>query len=135
MQKSDTTHSATAAHRKVQASTTLNRRYVKRPVKSTDVMVSVKRSSKVKHFNSTLDVKRVQDTQPVAPAVAHPMQVSAINKMQERTAAPMVSKMTAKELKDQAIKKVWRMQLKLLKVKPKRQRNKKHQRYILGWGV
>ena len=87
MQKSDTTHSATATHRKVQASTTLNRRYVKRPVKSADVMVSVKRSSKVKHCNSAIDVKKMQDTQPVAPVVAHPMQVSAINKMQERALA------------------------------------------------
>ena len=134
MQKSDTTHSATATHRKVQASTTLNRRYVKRPVKSADVMVSVKRSSKVKHFNSAIDVKKMQDTQPVAPVVAHPMQVSAINKMQERTAAPVASRMTAKELKDQAIKKALASAAKTSESETKKAKKQKAPRVHFGLG-
>ena len=106
MQKSGSNNMATTAHRKVKSSTTLNRKYVKRPARSTDIMVSVKRSSKVKHFNTPAIVtKKVKDDQPIAPAVAHPMQAAAINRMQNRAAATMVSKMTAKELKDQAIKK------------------------------
>ena len=108
MQKSGSNNMATTAHRKVQTSTTLNRRYVKKPVRSTDVMVSVKRSPKVKRFNTSMaatNIKKVKDDQPIAPAVAHPVQTAAINRMQSRAAAPMVSKMTAKELKDQAIKK------------------------------
>ena len=108
MQKPGSNNMATTAHRKVQTSTTLNRRYVKKPVRSTDVMVSVKRSQKVKRFNTptaTTNAKKVKDNQPIAPAVAHPVQTAAINRMQNRAASPMVSKMTAKELKDQAIKK------------------------------
>ena len=69
-------------------------------------MVSVKRSPQVRHFSSTeVATKKVQDNTPVAPAKAHPMQAAAISKMQKRTASMPVSRMTAKELKDQAIKK------------------------------
>lgn len=106
MQKSESNHAAATAHRKVKASTTLNRRYVKKPTKSSDVFVSVKKSSKIKHFDIAPVVKKkVQDDQPIAPAVTHPMQATAISRMQARKTTPMVSKMTAKELKDQAIKK------------------------------
>lgn len=108
MQKSGNNNMATAAHRKAQASTTLNRRYVKKPVRSTDVMVSVKRSPKVKRFGSTMPApvaKKIKDDQPMIQAMKHPIQTAAINRMQSRSAEPMVSKMTAKELKDQAIKK------------------------------
>ena len=106
MQKSDIDHKAKTARRRMQASTTLNRKYVKRPVKNTDVMVSVKRSPKVKRFSTPMPAaKKVQEEQPIAPAKTHPMQAAAISKMQARNATPMVSKMTAKELKDQAIQK------------------------------
>lgn len=105
MQKSDSKQAITT-HRKVKSSTTLNRRYVKRPARSVDMMVPVKRSPKVKHFDvSPVGVKRVVDDQPIAPAASHPVQMTAINRMQKRSSAPMVSKMTAKELKDQAIRK------------------------------
>lgn len=69
MQKSDSnTTMAKSAHRQLRSSTTLNRRYVRRPTKSTDVTVSIKkRSSEI-----------MNNTTPRA---------------------------TAKELKDQAIKK------------------------------
>ena len=45
MQKSDSNSMAKSAHRQMQSSTTLNRRYVRRPTKSTDVAVSIKRRS------------------------------------------------------------------------------------------
>ncbi|MBR0468040.1 hypothetical protein IJJ53_04065 [Candidatus Saccharibacteria bacterium] len=103
MQKSDT-NVAKTVRRKVQTSTTLNRKYVKRPVKSTDVMVSIKRSPKVKRFDTPAPVtKKMQEDQPIAPSIVHPMQAAAITKMQSRTTAPVAKKMTAKELKDQAI--------------------------------
>ena len=106
MQKSDINQQAATVRRKTRPSTTLNRKYVKRPSKSGDVMVSVKRSPQVRHFSSTeVATKKVQDNTPVAPAKAHPMQAAAISKMQKRTASMPVSRMTAKELKDQAIKK------------------------------
>lgn len=111
MQKSDNHQTATNTHRKVQSSTTLNRRYVKRPTKGTDVTVSVKRSPKVTHFNSSMEMP-VQAAQEVeAAAVAHPMQISANKRMQARAnsldGAPTTyaSKVTAKELKEQAIQK------------------------------
>ena len=107
MQKSDNNNTAKTAHRRVQASTTLNRKYVKRPMRSADVMVQVKRSSRVKHFqNASVAAKVSEVEQPVAPVVTHPMQVAANAKMKSRVApvaAPV--KMSAKELKDQAIQK------------------------------
>ena len=107
MQKSDNNNTAKTAHRRVQASTTLNRKYVKRPMRSADVMVQVKRSPRVKHFqNASVAAKVSEVEQPVAPVVTHPMQVAANAKMKSRVApvaAPV--KMSAKELKDQAIQK------------------------------
>ena len=105
MKKTDSVNMAATAHRKVQTSTTLNRKYVKKPAKSTDMTVPVRRSPKVRHFSDVTMKRAVVDT-PVAPAVAHPMQTVANEKMKDRVAvAPVPAKMTAKELKDQAIKK------------------------------
>lgn len=140
MQKSDNTSTVTTAHRKVKASTTLNRKYVRRPVKSTDVMVSVKRSPKVKHFQSTEIKSRVVTTeQPVAPAVAHPMQTTANAKLKERVAsasAPVRS--TAKELKDQAIQKALMDAAKPLEdekeIKAKKSEKKKASKVHFGLG-
>lgn len=73
MQKTDNSQSGVNAHRRVRPSTTLNRKYVKRPEASTSV--TVRRMTDVKTRTRTMDV------QPAAP------------------------KLTAKELKDQAIKK------------------------------
>lgn len=106
MQKSDSNNTATTAHRKVQASTTLNRRYVKRPSRGTDVMVSVKRSPKVKHFSNTTTEGALTKEQPMVPVTVHPVQVVVNEKMKSRAsmgAKPV--KLSAKELKDQAIKK------------------------------
>ena len=105
MQKSDSKQ-ATTAHRKARSSTTLNRRYVKRPARTMDMTVPVKRSKMVKRFDfSPVNVNKVVDDQSIAPATMHPMQAAVISRMQKRAAEPVVKKMTAKELKDQAIKK------------------------------
>lgn len=106
MQKTNDKRIATNAHRKVTASTTLNRKYVKRPMKSADVMVSVKRSPKIQRFSSERVVqKKVDDSQSVELVKSHPVQAVAINRMQNRKTVANANKITAKELKDQAIKK------------------------------
>ena len=106
MQKSDSKGTAKTAHRKVQASTTLNRKYVKRPMRNSDGMVVVKRVSKLKHFNTpAIKAEEAQPEQQMAPAMAHPMQASAIGKMQSRAASPAMKKLSAKEIKDKAIQK------------------------------
>lgn len=113
MQKTESNQTAKTAHRQVMASTTLNRRYVKRPAKTTDVSVPVKRSSKVKHFNPLMEEKKeikVSTKQSIAPATQHPMQMTANARVRARKNAMkdnsgMVSSMTAKQLKDQAIQK------------------------------
>lgn len=128
MKKTDSVNMAATAHRKMQASTTLNRKYVKRPTKNMDMTVSVRRSPKVQHFNDVKMKRTVVDT-PVAPAVAHPMQTVANEKMKSRTlVAPAPVKLTAKELKDQAIKKALATAAKPLEndkdVKAKKVKNK-----------
>ena len=69
MQKSNANHSATVSHRRAQASTTLNRRYVRRPTgkmmptqtaKSTDVQVSIKRSPKITRFGTSMSQQQIQ---------------------------------------------------------------------------
>ncbi len=126
MQKSENhQQAATVNRRKVQASTTLNRKYTKRPMKKSDIVVPVRRNPKViKHFNAPMvevapkqqktgqQVSTPMDT--IQPAVMHPIQNSVNKKMQERTAQSqttsiqtnsMVSRISAQELKEQAIKK------------------------------
>lgn len=108
MQKSDSNQKAKTARRQVSASTTLNRRYVKKPKKNTDMVVAVKRSPKVKHFSSKTSETAVAQEQPMVAPQAHPMQVAANAKMSERTgkvAEAQTQKLSAKELKDLAIKK------------------------------
>lgn len=114
MQKSNTDGAAKVNRRQVQASTTLSRKYTKRPARKIDNMVQVKRSPKVKHFYAPQSAqepvakRKERDDQPVAPAMPHPMQVSANAKLQKRMAVAQpaaMSKISAKELKDQAIQK------------------------------
>lgn len=132
MQKSNVNHSATVAHRRAQASTTLNRRYVRRPSgmmmdvqpnqasqssQNTDVKVSIKRSPKISRFDTSMEQTRQmrmqkmqqQTQEPMQPAEIHPMQKTAQAKMRERqnmmTQQQAQNKLTAKELKDQAIRK------------------------------
>lgn len=83
MQSSHSNQSAVNAHRKVQASTTLNRRYVRKPGKA------------------------VADT-TVQPADSHPLQVMVNTKLKRRREQMMgqpAKRPTAKELKERAIAK------------------------------
>ncbi|MBR3138859.1 DUF4367 domain-containing protein [Candidatus Saccharibacteria bacterium] len=113
MQKTDSNQTAKSARRQVMTSTTLNRRYVKKPVKTADISVPVKRSSRVKHFSPLMSEDegiKVRAKQTIAQATPHPMQVSANARVRARknvstNASGLVSPMTAKQLKDQAIKK------------------------------
>ena len=110
MQRSDI-QTAKTAHRRVRTSTTLNRKYVKQPTKSADVSVSIKRSPRISHFNTTTTAQVASSAaQPVREqVVAHPLQVAANDRLRIRRAASTNSlqaqRPTAKELKDQAIRK------------------------------
>lgn len=112
MQKSDNTIKAQSAHRRVAASTTLNRRYVKRPVKNSDITVKVSKASatsKIQKFNYSMEAQPAAKTQPQIEKVEkHPVQTTARARMKIRTAqmAPATAaKVSAKELKERAIKK------------------------------
>lgn len=120
MQKSDHTKTAMSAHRRVQQSTTLNRKYVRRPSDDGgDVMVNIKRSPQIKRFSATTkhiavqsdDVKAPAKQQPakMAPVASHPVQTAARARMQSRqqvvAGANQAPRLSAQELKEQAIKK------------------------------
>lgn len=118
MQKTDG-QKAQNAHRKVQASTTLNRKYVKRPVKNSDITVSIKRSPRISHFNFSpakpttnqisTSAQSVSTKTKIEQPVPHPMQTSANTKLRARNNLTVntakASQLSAKELKDQAIRK------------------------------
>ncbi len=106
---------AKPTQRKLKSSTTLNRRYVKRPDSQTSTNVTVTRSPKIRHFKVELlddsaPAKTVESTQQNEPIQKHPLQVSAIDRMQKLRSQQITvqqqeeRKMTAKEIKDQAIK-------------------------------
>lgn len=127
MQKSENSAKPVSVHRKTMASTTLNRRYVKRPTKTSDIAVKVRHTSKVpsatsvrmspqiSHFANDKQMtskapavkmsKQVDDR--MEPAKMHPMQERANIRMKERNMAMTQSspKLSAKELKDRAIQK------------------------------
>lgn len=111
MQKSDKTNMAPSAHRKVRRSTTLNRRYVKRPRLSGDVTVAIKRSPKVKHFAPVAIPQDVAKEDAIMPVERHQLQENANQKLRARRAfveaslQPAQSTMTAKEIKEHEIKK------------------------------
>lgn len=109
MQKSNDKQKATKAHRQLQSSTTLNRRYVTRPAKSTTSMSSTQKSPRIQHFaQPTVKTRPQQSRHPVAPAQPHPIQATAQTRMRARSGAninPATTKLTARQLKDQAIQK------------------------------
>ncbi len=112
MQISHSNQAITNAHRRVKASTTLNRKYVKKPAKlSTEAVVPIKKSPKVRHFNSQQvvnKVKMVKGSRLASDVSIHPLQSVVNTKMQLRKeqAKPQVAqKLSAKELKDRAIQK------------------------------
>ena len=90
MQKSDTNPSATMTHRKVQSSTTLNRRYVSRPASMTRPMdgMKMRRPAGMDIARKPVDMTKVTTN------------------MKARTMAPVAAKQpTAQELKERAIAK------------------------------
>ncbi len=126
MQKSETSQVAKTAHRQMRASTTLNRKYVKRPERMTkaaarttsdnDIAVQVKTNKtmpKISHFNraAVQTMMAMKETEKITPVEQHPTQVIANQKLRERKEQMQMAqkqtttKLTAKELKDQAIKK------------------------------
>ena len=117
MQRTDNDTTAKVVRRQVRQSTTLNRRYVKRPVRCTDISAPVKRSQKITHFRTEMASSAVcanKTNYDMKPAVSHPMQdlanqrVRAMRNMtnsQINDKTGLVSPKTAKQLKDEAIKK------------------------------
>lgn len=108
MQRSDNSHDAVVAHRQMKASTTLNRKYVQRPVLKEAAPVAIKRSPRLSHFYTpSVNENRVAESGDLA-VTAHPLQQSAKEKMrmrQQDITKPQSHQMTARELKEQAIKK------------------------------
>ncbi|MBR0431193.1 hypothetical protein IJJ05_02810 [Candidatus Saccharibacteria bacterium] len=109
MQRSDSNQTAQMAHRKVKSSTTLNRKYVKKPMKNTSEIIPIKRSSKLSHFNrQIIENKANLEQEKIAPAEKHPVQTIANNRMKERKMVAVQTQkqqLSAQELKEQAIRK------------------------------
>lgn len=102
MQKSDSNSSATMAHRKVQSSTTLNRKYVSRPMtaRPMDGMRVRRTTSMTRPNTSAMSAQKMSITRkPVDMA-----KVSARMKAQTMSPTP-VTQPTAQELKERAIAK------------------------------
>ncbi len=109
MQKSDDAQSAKTTRRQVRPSTTLNRRYLKRPVKKLDNVIAPKSKKQNNNTDSiAVTIKKDSSTMKIEK---HPMQVSANVRMEQRKTMNDTKphKMTARELKDQAIKKALAM--------------------------
>lgn len=115
MQKSDNTRQAVSAHRKIRSSTTLNRRYVKRPALSGDMTKKIRRSPRLTHFASSPAKTTLQSQSQVQsqsqseqmPVVSHPIQKTVNHKLQlQRKVAISQGQPTpsAKEIKEEAIK-------------------------------
>ena len=96
---SDSDKQIISIRRKPKSSTTLNRRYVKRPSKKST-------SIKIEHFDSTPVVTKSPSKKiKVETVESHPVQAAANAQLKARKAAPApVKRPTAKELKDAAIK-------------------------------
>ena len=113
MQRSENDKKAAVAHRQVMTSTTLNRRYVRRPGRSTDVAVTVKKSPSVSHFSSQVaksETRTITSEPEIAPASSHPLQSLANQRVRVRrdtinAQTGLLSNKTAQQLKDDAIKK------------------------------
>ena len=91
MQKSDSNPSASIAHRKVQSSTTLNRKYVSRPMMSRPM--------------SSVNVRRTSPSMDMSRRPVDMSKVSAGMKARSSAPAAPVSQPSAQELKERAIAK------------------------------
>ena len=81
MQKSDITRKAVSAHRKVRSSTTLNRRYVKKPALSGDITPMIKRSPRIVHFSGQVHNRTAEEVSAHPMPARHPLQHSANQKL------------------------------------------------------
>lgn len=106
-------------HRKVGASTTLNRKYVARPTAkvSAEKAASDYRAEQLKR-RQELAEKMNREATMNRLGLKHPLQVSANEKLRERKATPVVQKKTAAELKEEAIKKALTTTIKKTEEKP-----------------
>lgn len=143
MQRSENDKSAVVAHRQVRTSTTLNRRYVRRPGRSTDIAVSIKRSPSVSHFRSEITKSNTQKTvseQVISPASSHPLQTLANQRVRVRKDAinaqtGLLSNKTAQQMKDEAIKKALASTLQQEKNEQKQNKaSKKSSKMHFGFG-
>ncbi|MBP5205036.1 hypothetical protein J6Z37_01920, partial [Candidatus Saccharibacteria bacterium] len=110
MQKSEDNQTATSIRRQVKQSTTLNRKYVKRPSQQIDGAVTVRRSPQVSRFAAQITkTQQAESTtvEKIEKFSKHPLQSIANARVRARqdVSAAQPRKLTAKELKDQAIKK------------------------------
>ena len=119
MQKSDSNSSATMAHRKVQSSTTLNRKYVSRPASMSRQMDGMK-MRRMNMSSSKMDVSR------------KPVDMNKVSaSMKARTMTPEPSKQpTAQELKEKAIAKALSNASKPEKVNVAEKKAKKNKLHI-----
>ncbi len=119
-------HPSSVDHNKTQHSSTLNRKFVKRPNSKVIQSIAKRRAEDLKRRQAIADrinrerlaavkkkesnavVKKVQkiDNEPVSPAQIHPYQKIAKARATKNTAVK--SQISARELKDQAIKKALR---------------------------
>lgn len=105
-------------HRKVGASTTLNRKYVRPAAKiSAEQAAANYRAEQLKR-RQELAEKMNRESGVNHVAAKHPLQVSANEKLRERRTTPIVQKKTAAELKEEAIKKALTTTIKKTEEKP-----------------
>lgn len=108
MQKSSNNQQVTKTHRQVQSSTTLNRKYVRRPQKTAVTTTrAVRKSPQIQRF-AQLVAKTNQQQRMVDAVQPHPVQTKVAQRTQVRagmTSSSVSPRPTAKQLKDQAIQK------------------------------
>lgn len=118
-------HPSSADHNKTQRSSTLNRKYVKRPNSKVIQSIAKRRAEDLKRRQAiaakinreklaaakkrkeltTSPAKKI-DTTPITPAQTHPYQKAVKNRIAQKSVTK--EQLSAKELKDQAIKKALR---------------------------
>ncbi len=112
-------NSASSTHRRTQRSTTLNRKYVKKPTKTPTISSIAKRQSDDLKRRQALAEKinrerlaalkarkaaaKTVKNEPIAPPVANPTVTSAKAKMSAKSSNISAQQLSARELKDNAV--------------------------------
>ena len=109
MQRSDnSSHEAVVTHRKMKASTTLNRKYVQRPILKEAATTTIGQSPRLSHFYTpSISKNQVAESGDLA-VTAHPLQEKTKERIRMRQQAitrPQSQQLSAREIKEQAIKK------------------------------